>query len=89
MSTRTPVEVVVYERAGCHLCEEMLAVVENLQSEFSIAVRRVDIGGSAGLEARFGTEIPVLFVGGRKAFKYRVTAERLRERIRRTLAPPA
>ena len=79
----------MYERAGCHLCEEMLAVVENLRSEFSCVVRRVDIGGNAELEARFGAEIPVLFVGGRKAFKYRVTAEQLRERIRRTLASPA
>lgn len=79
----------MYERAGCHLCEEMLAVVEDLRSEFSLVVRRVDIGESAELEARFGTEIPVLFVGGRKAFKYRVTAGQLRERIRRTLAPPA
>jgi hypothetical protein len=86
MSTRTPVPLVLYEREGCHLCEEMLAVVESLRSEFALDVQCVDIGGSGDLEARFGTEIPVLFVAGRKAFKYRVTPLQLRERIQRALA---
>lgn len=85
MSTRTAVDLVLYEREGCHLCEEMLAVVEGLRSEFSIDLRCVDIGGDPDLEARFGAEVPVLFVGGRKAFKYRVSAPELRRRIQRSL----
>jgi len=83
MSTRTLIPLVLYTREGCHLCEEMLAVVESLRAELALDVQCIDIGGRPDLEARFGTEIPVLFVAGRKAFKYRVTPVQLRARIQR------
>ncbi len=93
MSTRTAagrpgtaVEIILYERAGCCLCEEMLAVVASLGGEFSLEVKRIDVGRDPALEARFGDQVPVLFVAGRKAFKYRVTAQRLRERLLRVAA---
>jgi hypothetical protein len=38
-----------------------------------IAVEEVDISSSRDLEARYGLEIPVLLVDGRKVAKYRVT----------------
>jgi hypothetical protein len=38
-----------------------------------IAVEEVDISTSRDLEARYGLEIPVLLVDGRKVAKYRVT----------------
>ncbi len=78
-----PIEIVLYERAGCCLCSEMLAVVRRLGAEFYLDVRRIDIGDVPDLEARFGEEIPVLFVAGRKAFKYRVTEAQLRARLAR------
>lgn len=82
MSTRT-LEILLYKRPGCCLCDEMLAVVEALRSEFPLDLRCVDVSEDPDLEQRFGQEIPVLYVGGRKAFKYRVTPEQLRERLRR------
>jgi hypothetical protein len=42
-----------------------------------IAVEEVDISTSGDLEARYGLEIPVLLVDGRKAAKYRVTEREL------------
>jgi hypothetical protein len=78
MSTQTVIEVLIYKREDCCLCEEMLAVVEGLRSEFPLDIRCIDIGADADLEAQFGTEIPVLFVAGRKAFKFRVSAAQLR-----------
>jgi hypothetical protein len=38
-----------------------------------ITVEEIDISTSGDLEARYGLEIPVLLVDGRKAAKYRVT----------------
>ena len=61
----------------------MKAVVEPVAAECGASVRCVDISGHADLESRFGTEIPVLFVNGRKAFKYRLTAADLRRRLTR------
>ncbi len=43
----------------------------------------IDISGNPELESRFGLEVPVLFINGRKAFKYRVTARELRKKLKR------
>jgi glutaredoxin len=77
------VALVLYGRAGCHLCEEMRAVVEPVVQQLGCVLQEVDITGHAELEGRFGLEIPVLCINGRKAFKYRVTEPELRERLGR------
>ena len=41
----------------------------------------VDITGDPELEAEYREQIPVVFVAGRKAFKYRVDAAELRRRL--------
>jgi len=74
----------LYSRPGCHLCDDMKAVVQPLARELGCALDEVDISGDAALEARFGHEIPVLFVDGRKAFKYRVTERELRKHLAKT-----
>ncbi len=48
---------------------------------FDAKLTRIEIDGDADLEARFGQEVPVLFVNQRKAFKYRCTARELRRRL--------
>jgi thiol-disulfide isomerase/thioredoxin len=65
----------LYSRPGCHLCDEMKAVVQRVvrANKAPIAVEEVDISTSRDLEARYGLEIPVLLVDGRKVAKYRVT----------------
>jgi Glutaredoxin-like domain (DUF836) len=50
---------------------------------FDASIQRVEIDGDAELETRFGTEVPVLFVNDRKAFKYRCTRGELRKRLAR------
>ena len=69
----------LYSRPGCHLCDEMKAVVERVTRAAGVPARieEVDISTDAGLEARYGMEIPVLLVDGKKAAKYRVTEDEL------------
>ena len=52
-------------------------------AEIRRALQRIEIDGDPGLEARFGIEVPVLFVNDRKAFKYRCTPAELRKRLAR------
>ena len=78
--------VTLYSRHGCHLCEEMRAVVAAVERELPLEVDEVDVDGDAALATAYGDEVPVLFVNGRKAFKYRVDAAALRVRLRRELA---
>jgi len=81
-----PVQLRLYSRPGCHLCEEMKEVIASVATNVDLELEEVDISGDPQLEAEFGTEIPVLFINGRKAFKYRLTAADLRKRLRR--GPP-
>lgn len=65
----------LYSRPGCHLCDEMKAIVRRvaLTREPPVTIEEIDISTDAELEARYGLEIPVLLVDGRKAAKFRVT----------------
>ena len=46
-------------------------------------VREVDISQDPELSAVYAEQIPVLFVNGRKAFKFRLTEEALRNRLKK------
>ena len=76
-------ELVLYTRRDCELCHEMEVVIEEVRPRFDASLKRVEIDGDPALEAQFGIEVPVLFVNGRKAFKYRCSARELRKRLKR------
>lgn len=69
------IRLTIYSRPGCHLCEVMKATVERAMraSGLDVSVDEIDISADADLEARYGIEIPVLMVDGKKAAKYRVS----------------
>jgi glutaredoxin len=73
------IALTLYSRPGCHLCDDMKAVVQRVTRSLttSITLQEVDISTDPELEARYGLEIPVLLVDGRKAVKYRVTEDEL------------
>jgi hypothetical protein len=68
----------LYSRPGCHLCDEMKAVVDRVTRGTPARIDIIDISNDRQLESRYGLEIPVLLVDGRKAAKYRVTEDELR-----------
>jgi glutaredoxin len=74
-------KVQIYSRPGCHLCDEMKAVVLRLSESIPLAVENIDISADPDLDRQYGLEIPVLVIDGRKAAKYRVTEESLRRML--------
>jgi glutaredoxin len=76
-------ELVLYTRADCELCREMQEIIDSELPRFNARLTRVEIDGNPELEERFGHEVPVLFVNGRKAFKYRCSGRELRKRLLR------
>jgi hypothetical protein len=72
------VHLTLYSRPGCHLCDEMKATVNRLATLVPLQVEEIDVSTSDELEREYGLEIPVLLVDGKKAAKYRVSAEELR-----------
>jgi thiol-disulfide isomerase/thioredoxin len=79
----------LYSRPGCHLCDEMKAIVDRVSRAAipSPTIEVIDISTNPDLESRYGLEIPVLLVNGKKAAKYRVTEEEL-ARILSAREPP-
>jgi Glutaredoxin-like domain (DUF836) len=70
----------IYSRPGCHLCDDMKALVERVAPTLGepSAIEVVDIAADADLESRYGLEIPVLLVNGKTAAKYRIAEAELR-----------
>lgn len=75
--------VVVYSRQDCCLCDEALREIEAARASIPFALRVVDVDQDPELVARYGHEVPVIEIDGRKAFKYRVTSRELVRRLRR------
>ena len=74
----------VYSRADCCLCDEALAEIESARQRLDFGVAVVDVDSDPDLAARYGHEVPVVEVDGRKAFKFRLTAGELLRRLRRS-----
>jgi hypothetical protein len=70
----------IYSRPECHLCDDMKAIVRRVAANVDHGGREqttlveVDIDGNAELVKRYGLEVPVLLINGRKAAKSRGTA---------------
>jgi len=75
------IELVLYTRSECCLCEEMKGVVEEASRGFGARLSLVDVDSDPELAREYGDEVPVLFVDGSKFAKYRADARRLRRRL--------
>ena len=75
--------VILYTRPGCHLCEEAKAEMLAAGCLDEYVLEEVNIDVDAALKELYGWEIPVVFINGRKAFKYRLTAEEFKRKLRR------
>lgn len=53
----------VYHRVGCHLCDEMVALLAEFQDELGFSFVLVDIDADAELKARFNADVPVVAWG--------------------------
>lgn len=65
-------QVVLYSRRGCHLCEIVKESLHKLERRGGFTWQEVDVDSDDQLRRRFTDEVPVVFIDGRKAFKYRM-----------------
>jgi len=59
----SPLGVTLYERAGCHLCEETHRALRRIGLDRPLAIERIDVAADPVLELRYVIRIPVLRVG--------------------------
>jgi glutaredoxin len=65
-------EVIVYSRKGCHLCEIVKESLVKLHKRGGFDWRDVDVDSDPDLRRQYNDQVPVVFINGRKAFKYRM-----------------
>ncbi len=63
-------EVIVYSRRGCHLCEIVKETLAKLERRGGFTWSEVDVDSDEQLRRQFTDEVPVVFIDGKKAFKY-------------------
>jgi hypothetical protein len=61
----------------------MKDAIRQISAKIPLHLEEIDVDSSAQLKEQFGAEVPVLFIDGRKAFKYKVTAKELENRVSR------
>ncbi len=73
-----PLHLELYTRSNCHLGNDLRAICLRLADEVALNLVEVDVERDPDLQARLGSEIPVLFIDGRKAVRFRTSERELR-----------
>jgi glutaredoxin len=76
-----PLDVTLYTRPGCHLCEEAKAQMGPLLRRAGAQLREVNIDADPVLRERYDFDVPVIFLGARKVAKHRVDLEQFRRQL--------
>jgi glutaredoxin len=72
------IEVTVYSRSNCHLCEVALEVIGEIRNEFEFTITKILIDGNAELEEKCGEQVPVILINNQPHDFFRVDPERFR-----------
>jgi hypothetical protein len=75
---RFPRRVVLYTRAGCHLCDDAWDLLCRVQDRYRFVLEVVDVDDFPALAARYGACVPVVAVDGKVRFRGRVNPVLLR-----------
>ena len=73
--------VVLYGKAGCHLCDEAREVVAAVHEQHPFELEEVDVSTDPELHNVYGERIPVLALDGDELFEFHVDAEELARRL--------
>jgi glutaredoxin len=76
-------QLLLYTRKDCCLCEDMKSTLTRVADRVPFTLEEIDVDTSPVLQEKYGNDVPVLFINGRKAFKYRLTAGELEKSLKR------
>ncbi len=75
------VEVILYTKPGCCLCETVKAQLSKIRTKHPFELREINILDDSATFAKFQEEIPVVFVHGQKAFQYHLDEKEFLRRL--------
>ena len=72
------IEVSVYSRSNCHLCEVALEVISEIRKDYEFTITKILIDGDSELEEKYGEQVPVILIKNQPHDFFRVDPERFR-----------
>jgi glutaredoxin len=82
LAVASPLDVTMYMREGCHLCEEAKANIAPVLAECGAKLHEVDIDDDPKLLERYTNDVPVIFIGSQFFAQHRVDVGRLRRQLK-------
>ena len=82
------IDVTLYTRPGCHLCDAAAQVIEQVGRRVELRLIKRNILDDAEDFARYQFEIPVIFVGDKEVARHRVTAAQLEAALHEAVGKP-
>lgn len=71
----------LYGKAGCHLCEEALAVVRQAQVRHAFELEEIDITRDPTLFAAYKERIPVIAINGQETLELMIEPTELEQAL--------
>jgi glutaredoxin len=72
------VNIVLYTKVGCHLCDDARALLDDLATDVEFDLREVDILSDSMLYERYKYRIPVIAIEGVEILEGRIDLADLR-----------
>ncbi|UNX54442.1 glutaredoxin family protein [Georgenia sp. TF02-10] len=73
-----PARIVLYGRAGCHLCEVAREDLERLAAETGVGFAEVDVDSDPDIRQRYGDLVPVVTVDGVQQGYWQIDPDQVR-----------
>lgn len=77
--------ILVYDRQGCHLCEQMVASLFQLQEELGYEIEQIDIDGNPKLIEQYNADVPVVIYNGEVIFYHFFDETALKEALNKPI----
>ena len=77
-----PLEVTLYRKPGCGLCDEAEAVLGRIGRRVPLSVTLVDIDQDPAIQARYFLEIPVIVLDGEEVARAPINERALEAALR-------
>ena len=76
------IQIEIYSRPGCHLCDNAKEVIERFAGQYRIRLKVTDVDSDNALREAYGWEIPVVMINGEEAFRHRVDSAALERKLK-------
>jgi len=77
--------ILVYDRHGCHLCEQMVASLFQFQQELGYKIEQIDIDTDPKLVEKYNVDVPVVLFNDEVIFYHFFDETALRQALKKNI----